>query len=121
MSDTNYSDSHLGLHFVKTKDVRRYIQEYNPMQLREKVSTPHYCKEYPVMNIGKAKGMTFNRTLLFLPKIHLEWICANKQLADKSRALLYVALTRARYSTGIVYDYPNDFQHSLISNYEYKS
>ena len=120
-SDTEYNNSHLGLFFIKSKDVRQYIQEYHPMQLREKISTPNYCKEYPVMNIGASKGKTFNRTLLFLPKTHIEWICKEKKLADKSRALLYVALTRARYSTAIVYDYTDGYQHSIISNYEYES
>lgn len=55
------------------------------------------------MNFGDAKGLTFNRVIIYPTTPMQEWIFShNKDLKPKSRARLYVAVTRAKYSVAIV-------------------
>ena len=98
------STGHDGLFLVSPKDVDRYIAEYTPMQLRDK-RTVETSNQAPAMNFGDAKGLTFDRVLIYPTKPMLDWIKNhNSSLAQKSRAKLYVAITRAKYSVAFVDD-----------------
>lgn len=115
--DTNYVDNHLGLFFVRNSDINEYLAKYDACQLTYRVTDP-YNKNFDRMNIGISKGKSFDRTLLFLPKTFIKWICEGGILAPKSRADLYIAITRARLSVAIVYNYCPSFNHSIIKKYK---
>jgi DNA helicase-2/ATP-dependent DNA helicase PcrA len=57
------------------------------------------------MNYGESKGLGFDRVLIYPTKPILDFILNNKDLDGMSRAKFYVAITRARYSVGIVYNF----------------
>jgi DNA helicase II / ATP-dependent DNA helicase PcrA len=58
------------------------------------------------MNFGESKGLSFDRVLIYPTKPIFYWLNNNNSdLAPTSRSKFYVALTRARFSVGIVYDY----------------
>jgi DNA helicase-2/ATP-dependent DNA helicase PcrA len=114
----NYSVSgHDGVFFIKEKDVEDYLQKYNPVQLRD--SKKRIVNEYfRVMNFGESKGLSFDRVLIYPTKPFTDWFL-NKEsdLAETSRSKLYVAITRARYSVGIVLNYKDDTIIDGITNY----
>lgn len=110
---SQYEDEHLGLFFVRPSDVHDYLMKYDSDQLTYRI-TDQYDKQFRRMNIGMSKGKTFNRTLLFIPNTFIKWICNGGILAPKSRADLYIAITRARLSVAIVYDYCSCFTHPII-------
>jgi len=94
--------AHTGIAFVKKQDIERYLQQYKPMQLRwdsEVVVNNHH----PVRNFGESKGLSFDRVLIYPTAPMLAWIKNNQsELKETSRSKLYVAITRARHSVGIV-------------------
>lgn len=99
---TKEATGHDGVFFVHAKDVESYLEKYKPIQLRgsKKVNVND---KHPVMNFGDAKGLTFNRVIIYPTTPMQEWIFNhNKDLKPKSRARLYVAVTRAKYSVAIV-------------------
>jgi DNA helicase-2/ATP-dependent DNA helicase PcrA len=103
-SNQNVQKEHLGVFFIKKKDVNKYLELYKPMQLRDTRKTK-VNEKYKVMNIGESKGLGFDRVLLYPTKPFIEWIYDNsKKLKPASKSKLYVAITRARYSVGIVCD-----------------
>jgi DNA helicase-2/ATP-dependent DNA helicase PcrA len=61
---------------------------------------------FPTYNFGESKGQTHERVLIYPTKEMIDWILNNKsKLENGTRAKFYVALTRARYSSTIIYDY----------------
>lgn len=93
---------HDGIFFVLEKDVDVYLKTYNPVQLRDS-RKKLVNEEYQVMNFGDSKGLTFDRIIIYPTVPMKEWIFdCEKELKAKSRARLYVAITRARYSVAIV-------------------
>lgn len=98
------STNHDGVFFVKKSNVDSYLEAYTPIQLRDKISVK-VNDNYQSMNFGVSKGLTFDRTLIYPTKKMLDWIQNDEtELAFPTRAKLYVALTRARHSVGIVVD-----------------
>lgn len=96
---------HDGVFLVKPCDVSGYLIRYKPMQLRDRISTEvNSC--YPAINFGESKGLTFDRVLIYPTKPMTDWMKNHsKELKDESRSKFYVAVTRAIFSTAIVYDY----------------
>lgn len=95
---------HTGVFWVKKEDVAGYLQKYKPVQLRNAKSV-QVDNAFPVRNFGEVKGLSFDRALIYPTKPMLDWLeDPSSGLQDSSRAKFYVALTRARYSVGIVYD-----------------
>ncbi len=94
---------HDGIIIVDKSHVDSYLKEYQSVvQLRNSV-TKQVNADYPVYNFGKSKGLTFDRVLIYPTDPIFKWlISAENELKGKSRAGFYVALTRARYSVGIV-------------------
>ena len=90
-----------GLVIIPLSQVDDYIKRYRPVVLRKWVITD--TKGYFAINIGIAKGKTFDRVLLFPTKPMLNFIKNPQKNTDfKEKELLYVAVTRARYSVAIV-------------------
>jgi DNA helicase-2/ATP-dependent DNA helicase PcrA len=66
-------------------------------------------RSFASYNFGQSKGLSFERVLIFPTKQMKKWIFDNDhELRPATRAKFYVAITRARYSVGIVCDYPDE-------------
>lgn len=66
-----------------------------------------------VINIGKSKGLEFDHTLLILTKDMIDWFFKPIELGNETKAKLYVALTRARFSCGICIENINKYLEYL--------
>lgn len=95
---------HQGIFFVNRKDINSYLKKYNPVQLRDSLSK-QVNPNFSVYNFGACKGKTFDRVLIYPTSDMIRWIQDNSiPLKFKTQCKLYVALTRAIYSVGIVCD-----------------
>ncbi|MDD3417283.1 MAG: UvrD-helicase domain-containing protein [Lachnospiraceae bacterium] len=109
---------HDGIFFIKPSDLDEYLEKYSPMQLRDKISVK-INKNYNAMNFGEAKGLSFDRTVIYPTKPMLEWIINHStDLAAQSRSKFYVAITRARYSVAIVFDNKKNIEVEGIKIYQ---
>lgn len=98
---------HDGVFLIRPKDTNEYLRTFSPVQLRENAKT-EVNELYRVMNFGESKGLSFDRVLIYPTNPILKWLSDhNSELAPTSRSKFYVALTRARYSVGIICDYPD--------------
>lgn len=96
---------HDGIFLVKPDDIDDYLKEFNPIQLRDK-RTVKVNDRYKVMNMGESKGLTYSRVLIYPTETIRNWIKNHSnKLQPKTKSQFYVALTRAKYSVGIVFDY----------------
>lgn len=104
-SKQNKSTNHDGVFLISEDKVKQYLDKYQPMQLRWDIRNKSVNPEYPAYNFGQSKGLTFDRVLIYPTKNMVDWLQNNNaNLTDEARAKFYVALTRARYSVGIVCD-----------------
>lgn len=93
---------HDGIFLVRKEDVEKYLEKFKPIQLRDSTKV-EVNKNYKAHNFGESKGLTFDRVLIYPTKPLIEWLKDNKsELKPMSRARLYVAITRAKYSVGII-------------------
>ena len=99
---------HEGVFLVRPSDVDEYLDRFKPMQLRWSVAT-RVRDQYAATNFGESKGATFERVLIYPTDDMSKWIKNNQSaMKNKTRAKLYVAITRARRSAAIVLDYRDD-------------
>lgn len=99
-SGNNISTGHDGVFFVTEEDVDEYRELYNPQILRYSDSDK---KEDNSINFGASKGLEFERVLIYPTKSIRQWFFDhNTYLKKETRAKLYIALTRARQSVGVV-------------------
>ena len=90
---------HEGVFLVKSNDKYNYINTYSPQVLKFKSS------KNSEMNYGRSKGRTFDRVLIFpTSKINKWFRDCESELAVTTRCKFYIAITRAKYSVGIIYD-----------------
>lgn len=109
---------HDGVFFVSEADVDEYLEKYNPMQLRDSKKR-RVNSNYPVITFGDAKGLTFERVLLYPTEPMIQWIFDHKkELKNRSRSKFYVAVTRAKYSVAIVFDNKKNQLIEGITNYK---
>lgn len=112
------STEHDGVFFINPKNVDAYLLKYNPVQLRDRV-TVAVNPNYLAYNFGDSKGLTFNRVLIYPTKPMLNWLLNHQSdLPFTSRCRLYVAITRARHSVGIVFDNKKGISVEGIQSYE---
>ena len=110
---------HDGIFFVDSSDVDQYLSKYQPMQLRES-RKKEVNTDYPVMNFGESKGLTFNRVLIYPTSAILQWIIDHKkELKNQSRSKFYVAVTRAKHSVALVVDDSSKILIDGIESYRY--
>ena len=103
--------SHMGIFFVPESQIMEYQAQFKPMQLCLNKST-EVCEELPRMNFGESKGLEYHHVLIYPTVDMLKWLSGqNISLKDKTKAQLYVALTRAFFSVGIVVK--DDFSKSV--------
>lgn len=108
---------HDGVFFVRKIDIEKYIEKYNPIQLRDSIKTKIIKENQPTVNFGKSKGLEYERVLIYPTNPFISWLKNNNsELKPTSRSKFYVAITRAFYSVGIVYDYNDE---ELIDRIEY--
>jgi DNA helicase-2/ATP-dependent DNA helicase PcrA len=70
------------------------------------------------MNFGESKGLSFDGVLIYPTKPFCNWLKNHlSELAPTSRSKFYVAITRARYSVGIVYDFNGETNIDGVSKY----
>ncbi|MCU4165597.1 UvrD-helicase domain-containing protein [Carboxylicivirga caseinilyticus] len=94
--------NHEGVFFIEKTEVDEYLKTHNPVQLRWS-STTKINQSYKALNFGESKGKTFERILIYPTVDMSKWIKDNThKLKNETRAKLYVAITRARRSVGII-------------------
>ncbi len=91
---------HDGVFSVRRSDAQEYAAKHHPQVLRhdKNVNT----LGLPAMNIGKSKGSTFERVLIFPTKPMLGFLADGDASKLKAPEELYVAVTRARFSVAFV-------------------
>ena len=106
-SGQNNATGHDGMFLVREQGIDAYFLEYpSCIQLRDKVTDNRVKSNHKALNFGISKGLSFDRVLIYPTSTIVSWIKDNSfNLAPKSRANFYVAVTRAKYSVGIVYNY----------------
>lgn len=114
-SGNNDTTEHSGVFLIKEQDIENYLQNFEPIQLRDSKRT-NVNENYRVMNFGEAKGLSFDRVLIYPTEPFIKWLKDNNsELAETSRSKLYVAITRARHSVAIICK--NNLTIDGISNY----
>lgn len=94
---------HQGIFLVKEDDIRAYVEKYNAIQLIWDRKNKMFLKDKSYYNMGISKGKSFNRVLIYPTKDMIAWLSNTRtNLKDETRAKLYVAITRARYSVAFV-------------------
>ena len=101
---------HDGVFIVPPRLVSVYVEKFAPQVLRLDKKT--LCDEYPAMNFGESKGLTFDRVLIFPHNGGKKWLGTAKLAhVEKSAAKMYVGITRARHSVAFVFDGPAAIPH----------
>jgi DNA helicase II / ATP-dependent DNA helicase PcrA len=118
-SVNNEETEHDGIYLVDKSKINEYLKKYNPVQLRWNVSTNLVNEDFAVYNFGQAKGLTFERVLIFPTVDMIGWMQNHDyNLKDEARAKFYVGLTRAKFSVGIVCDTSLEFSTDGIEKYD---
>lgn len=108
---------HDGVFLVKPSDVNAYLEEYKPIQLRDK-RTVEINDKYEAINMGESKGLTYDRVLIYPTETMKKWMeDHSQQLKPKTRSQFYVAITRAKYSVGIIFDYDEKTKFEGVEKY----
>ena len=93
--------SHDGVFVVSAPDVHCYVERFQPVTvLRD--SRRADTLGLAAMNIGVAKGRTFDRVLIFPTNPMVKYLAGADQSILRAPERLYVAVTRARYSAAFV-------------------
>lgn len=108
---------HQWVFLLNKKDIENYCKKYNPTILKRSWS------ELPEWNFGKSKWLTFDRVLIYPTTSKnwmKDWIKNNTiELNPETRCKFYVAITRAKYSVAIVYDYKENEEIQGIEKWKY--
>lgn len=92
---------HDGVFFVHPRDAVRYCEVWQPQVLRyDRTSN---TKGLAALNFGQVKGRTFDRVLIFPTKKIEKYLATGDPNTMGAKEKLYVAITRARHSTAIVW------------------
>lgn len=114
----DYDCEHLGIYLVNESDLDEYIVKYHPKVLRQSIKQSRQLDNE--MNIGQSKGLTFNRVLILTTGPMVSFLkSGNVIFKPRSLSLLYVAITRAKYSVAFVI--PNQFESKIPIIKQYRS
>jgi len=104
---------HDGVFIIKISDLKSYIEKYSPVILRDRITTK--TAGFLAINFGVSKGQSFDRVLIFPNGPIRDFLKDgdSNKLKPKTKANLYVGITRARYSLTFVYD-DSDCIHDAI-------
>jgi len=122
-SGQNETTNHDGVFVIRENDVGAYIEKYpSCVQLRDSVREKRVKKNHCAINFGNSKGLSFDRILIYPTKPIIDWVKNNNSgLQPTSRCKFYVAVTRAKYSVGIVYDYCDEENLDGIDKFSFSS
>lgn len=99
-AETSVATGHDGIHLIEPHEVHDYVETHRPVVLRD--SKRADTLGYPALNIGVAKGSTFDRVLVFPTKPMKQYLVDRDVTKLKAPERLYVAVTRARHSATFV-------------------
>lgn len=104
---------HQGIYLIKPGDIESYCAKFKG------VTCLHYREAVaPALNFGVSKGLGFDRVIIYPTDKILKYIkSGNITDIETVKAKFYVALTRARYSVGIVCDYDTEDYIEGITKY----
>lgn len=93
-----------GMFLVKQSDEMSFIRKYNPISLIYSTKSKSLVKTSMYYNYGESKGLEFDSCIIHPISTIIQKFLATgvNHLAYKTKCLLYVALTRARYACAIV-------------------
>ena len=119
-SGQTITTGHDGIFLVREQDIDAYFSDYSScIQLRDKETEKRVKNTHEALNFGYSKGLSFDRVLIYPTKPIMDWIKNNtSDLAPTSRSKFYVAVTRAKYSVGIVYNYRDDEAINSAEKYQ---
>lgn len=103
LSRQTATSHHDGVFAVRLDHVDTYVALHNPLCLRPSRST-RIPRQIDATNFGLAKGLTYERVLIFPSSPIRDFLNKGKPLAEKSACGLYVAVTRAVHSVAFVID-----------------
>lgn len=95
---------HQGIFIIKNSQIEEYIEKYKPVQIIYK-SGARVSKSAYVITMGKSKGATYNRVLLYPTKDFRNYIVNGRaNINPETKNKLYVGMTRAVNSLTFVID-----------------
>ena len=107
---------HDGIFLLEENFVSQYMQRFAPQPLR--YNKTRGVESGSPINYGEAKGMTFDRVLIYPHRPLLKYLkTGNLTDAGKELAKIYVAITRARQSVTFVV--PDGFESGLLPFYRF--
>lgn len=113
----NYEEESEGIYLVREVDIENYLERFNPIQLRWN-SLQEVNPNYSVCNFGESKGKTFHRVIIYPTDKMEKWVYNNKtDLPFSTRAKLYVAITRAKYSVAIISNFADGIEIDGVQLY----
>lgn len=96
-----HATGHDGIFTVTPEDVPAYCTQYDPVTVLRHDRT-FDTLGLPSINIGVAKGRTFDRVIIFPTRPMLAYLRDKDPTKLKAPEKLYIAVTRARYSVTFV-------------------
>lgn len=95
---------HHGIHFITQAEVPQYFDDHQPTVLRD--NRRSNVMDLSAMNMGQSKGRAFDHVLIFPTQPIRDYLKSSDPsgLKERTRARLYVAITRARKSVAFVTD-----------------
>ena len=120
ISEQHEITGHDGVFLIRERDLDQYTSEHSCcMQLRDNIKEKRVKMILGVLNFGGSKGRGFDRVLIYPTKPIIDWIKNNNSdLAPTSRSKFYVAVTRAKYSVGIVYNFKDNEEIEGTEKYQ---
>ena len=104
----NLDRNHIGVFLLRKENIEDYLEKYNAVQLKWD-SRVVVNENFTAINFGESKGISLDRVVIYPTEKMIDWIKNHKtNLETSTRAKFYVAITRARYSVAIVYDYSDE-------------
>lgn len=104
----NIDRNHIGVFLLRKENIEDYLEKYNAVQLKWD-SRVVVNENFTAINFGESKGISLDRVVIYPTEKMIDWIKNHKtNLETSTRAKFYVAITRARYSVAIVYDYSDE-------------
>ncbi|MDP2365435.1 MAG: hypothetical protein Q8M94_16905 [Ignavibacteria bacterium] len=119
---------HEGIFLLKSEDVDKYIEKYKPVPQLVWDKTVKVSQNSLSITFGKSKGKTYDRVIIYPTENIKNWLRdkrfdftkvengKRKKIKDVKEKF-YVAITRARYSVAIVYDFTTDENIEGIQKY----
>lgn len=100
---------HQGVFVIKKNQIEEYIKKYKPIQIVYSNRTKT-CKLAPTITMGKSKGATYNRVLMYPTKEFKNYLIKGiAKINGETKNKLYVGMTRPINSLTFVLDEDNNY------------